>query len=414
MAMGFFCFLPYPALPVGSSSALQIGDVLCILACVPLLFRAWSTQRRPYWIYAVILAPLVISTARVAANGASATDLALCLKTASVWAVAGLAMIATQRLAPQHALQLLTGIAAATLLHAAVGAWQFYSFNSGGAFPFAEVYVNPSFLSVQDNATIIARYVRRPFGLFPEPSAMAASLAPWVLFWTAERLGLVRLRQTPARWQRALFAAAAAGGLGLIILSQSGHAGVTLACLVLLVVAWLRRCRATVGTYVTLVMLLGVALPCALYFGSEALGERLGGKSAVGNSSWEERSQSLVIGLNLLLGGDFTTAFFGIGAGLSSPALWNLARIDAVFSVLLTYVYETGLVGVFACAAVARYLLKVWWGARCDLVFACMGVTWLVGVTLTTSYQQLLSIWIVLGWLSVWPAVCERPAEVGA
>jgi hypothetical protein len=412
MAMGFFCFLPYPALPVGGASALQLGDVLCILACVPLLFRAWPAQRRPFWMYPLIIAPLVISTTRVAAHSGTAADLGLCLKTAVAWAVSGLALIATQRQAPGRALDLLTGIALATLLHAAIGAWQFYCFNYTGTFPLAELYVNPSFLSVQDNATVIARWVRRPFGLFPEPSAMAASLAPWVLFWTAERLGLVRLRQEPARWQRVLFAAAAAGGLGLIILSQSGHAGITLACLVLLVVAWLRRCRATAGTYLTLLALVFVALPCALYFGSEALGERLGGKSVVGNSSWEERSQSLIIGLRLLLGSDFTTAFFGMGAGLSAPALWDVARIDAVFSVLLTYVYETGIVGALACAAVAGYLLKVWRATRFDLVFACVGVTWLVGVTLTTSYQQLLSIWIVLGWLSVWPAVCVTAAEV--
>ena len=42
-------------------------------------------------------------------------------------------------------------------------------------------------------------------------------------------MGRFHFRQTPGAWQQVLFAAAAAGGLGLIILSQSGHAAVTLA-----------------------------------------------------------------------------------------------------------------------------------------------------------------------------------------
>ena len=133
---------------------------------------------------------------------------------------------------------MLTGIAAATLLHAAVGAWQVYAF-ARGEIPLLGLYVNPSFLSVQEEAETIVNYIRRPFGLFPEPSAMAASISPWVILWAAEAMGLVRLRQQPRRWQRVLFTTAAAAGMGLIIISQSGHAAITLAALVGLAMAWL-------------------------------------------------------------------------------------------------------------------------------------------------------------------------------
>jgi hypothetical protein len=32
---------------------------------------------------------------------------------------------------------------------------------------------------------------------------------------------------------------------------------------------------------------------------------------------------------------------------------------------------------------------------------------WLVGITVTTSYPQLLPLWVALGLLTVWPDVCE-------
>ena len=175
-ALGFFCFMPYPALAVGNNSAIQIGNVLTLLAGLPILFISW--RHRPFWLYPLLLAPLVLSALKVAAAGDGELDLVF--KSIALWALSALSLIVTQLYAPKYALELLTGIAAATLVHVAVGCWQLYGF-SIGEFPLVELYVNPSFLSVQDNARIIARYTQRPFGVFPEPSAMSASLAPWVL-----------------------------------------------------------------------------------------------------------------------------------------------------------------------------------------------------------------------------------------
>ena len=96
-----------------------------------------------------------------------------------------------------------------------------------------------------------------------------------------------------------------------------------------------------------------------------------------------------------------------------APALWNVAQIDAVFSVLLTYVYETGLIGLLAVCAIGIYLLaRVWKATGLNLAFAAITGVWLVGITVTTSYEQLLSLWMVLGWLIVWPEVCQAPLAV--
>jgi hypothetical protein len=333
----------------------------------------------------------------------------LSFKSTVVWGISCLALVATQLYAPQYALELLTGIALATLVHVIVGVWQFVAFSSG-QFPLVDLYVNPSFLSVQENARTIARYTRRPFGLFPEPSAMSSSLAPWVVFWAAEVCGVVRLRRAPAGWQRGLFAVASLGGVGLIILSQSGHAAVTAAGLLAVVVIWFARSSATPRTYGGIVLIFGLLLPVLIWFAAASLGNRMGG-SELGNSSWEERTASLRIGFSILFGGDATQVLFGMGPGLMAPELSRTAEIDAVFSVLLTYVYETGLVGLLAVCWIGGYLLRIWKLIGWSAAFALFGLVWLVGVTLTTSYEQLLPIWLALGWLTVWPDVCANGAE---
>lgn len=400
--LGFFCCIPYPAMPIGNASALQIGSVLSLLLAAPVAMMSW--RARPFWILPALLAPLLISAAKVAATGDG--DLPLAIKSVIPWTLCGLTLLIPQMYARRFLLPMLTGIAAATVLHAVIGLWQLYAF-SNGVFPIPQLYVNQSFLSVQENATTIAKYTRRPFGLFPEPSAMSSSLAPWVLLFAAYFCGVIRLNKTPSRAQRALFATATVGGLGLIILSQSGHAAVTLAALMLFAAAWFVRCRATLSTYVTLVVGAGVVLPVVVYFAAVSLGSRVGGGD-MGNSSWEERSTSLRLGFALLTSGDFAQALFGMGPGASSPALWAAAQIEAVYSVVLTYLYETGLVGFFACCWITQYLLRTAKRARFNLAYLAILFVWFVGLTVTTSYSQLLSLWLTLGLLSVWPEVCSQ------
>ena len=402
-ALGFFCFLPYPALAVGNATAVQGGNALALLAALPAVFMPW--KGRSFWVYPALMAPLCFATLKAALAGQEGLD--VCFKTLIVWGVSCLAVLVTQIYAPSYAVQLLTGVAAATVLHAAVGLWQVYAF-SHGELPLEAVYANPSFLSVQDNATIIARYIQRPFGLFPEPSAMSSSLAPWVVFLFAVCCGAVRLRDRVATWQRMLFLAAAVGGLGLIIVSRSGHAAFTALAIVGLAAAWLARARATPVTVAAVVAGLGLFLPVVLFLAASSVGERLGGKSSFGNSSWGDRADSMRIGFEVLAESDAPTKFFGMGPGQSSPVLQEQAGLDAVWSVVLTYVFETGLVGAVAMACVGYCVFRAWVGSGYDLVFALVTFVWLIGVTLITSYEQLLPPWMTLGWLTVWPQVCEQ------
>ena len=76
-----------------------------------------------------------------------------------------------------------------------------------------------------------------------------------------------------------------------------------------------------------------------------------------------------------------------------------------MFSVLLTYVFETGVLGALAATFIGYALLRVWAASRFDFTFMLVAGVWLVGVTVITSYEQLLPIWMTLGWLTVWPEV---------
>jgi hypothetical protein len=273
---GFFAFLPYPAIPAGENSAIQMGTIIALPLALMTLTLCWKKQ--PYFLLPLILLPVCLSVLKVAFTGEG--DLDLCLKALVQTVASGTALLATQFIAPRHSLSLLIGIAWAAILHTIVGIWQLYGFSTG-EFPLLFLYVNPSFLSVQENVATIVQYIQRPFGLFPEPSAMTSSLAPWTLFWIAEIFGLVQLRERPKRWHRALFAVAAAGSLFLIILSRSGHASVTMAAVMLFTILWVARSRATVGSFLSIVSVFGIALPVLLVLLFQSLSTRIDGPAAI-------------------------------------------------------------------------------------------------------------------------------------
>lgn len=404
-SFGFFAFLPYPAIPAGNNTAVQLGSLVTLALVVPLFWASW--KRQPLYLYILLLLPLCTSAAKVALTGQSGLD--ICLKAVLTFALPCLTLLAAMEYAPRWSLQIMTGIAVATILHVLVGCWQQYVFLTGGEFPLLFLYQNPSFLSVAEQANTIVRYIQRPFGLFPEPSAMSSSLAPWVLIWMTQICGLLRFSARPSRFQRSLFATAALGGLALIISSRSGHAMATLLAVLLFGVVWMARARASVRNFLAMVIVFGVVLPLAVWLTLLALGDRFGGAGGT-NQSWLDRSESLIVGFKLWIQGGAASLLFGLGWGLSASMLSNHYALDAVWSVLLTYVYETGLIGAAVVAWFAIHLIRTWRKARFSMVWAGVLFVWLVGVTLTTSYSQLLPIWLTLGFLIVWPQVFP-PAE---
>ena len=123
----------------------------------------------------------------------------------------------------------------------------------------------------------------------------------------------------------------------------------------------------------------------------------------------EERSNSLMIGFRLWTGRDMATLLLGIGPGLTSVAIADASGIMAVFSIVFTYIYDSGLLGLLVVCWIARHLFTSWRESRWNVVYAAITILWLIGVTFVTSYNQLLPVWIALGFLNCWPEVFEVP-----
>jgi hypothetical protein len=403
--LGMIAFLPYPALPIGGNTGLQLGDFFSIGFALPLVFLSW--KRNPYYLFGLLLIPLCTSALKVVIL--NEPGLEICLKSAVTVAIFCITILAAQLFLPTYLLETMLGVAAAALLHVAVGAWQMYVFATGGELPLLFIYVNPSFYSVVNNADTIVNYIQRPFGLFPEPSAMSSSLAPIVLFWLAELLGLIRFTRPLKTWHRVIFGSAAVSSMLLIILSRSGHAMFTVAVGAVFVLLWLRTAKATPRNFLTLLAMLLVVLPLVVFMTVNAVGGRVA-EATGANESWQDRSYSLVAGFEIWTHTGIWNLLFGTGCGLISQMLSDRYGLDAVWSVSLTYIYETGIVGAVVCAWIGTYFLRVWRVTRFNPVYAGVLFIWLVGITVTTSYNQLLPIWFTFGLLTVWPTVCTSGA----
>jgi hypothetical protein len=400
--LGFIVFVPYPALSIGSNTGLQLGDVLSVLFALPLLFMSW--KGKPYYLFGLIILPLFISGTKAAILLEPGLD--TWMKSAVAESIFLMTLLAAQAALPLYFLEILAGIAVAALFHDMVGFWQMYVFVNGGDLPLKFLYVNPSFLDVQEHAKIMIQYEQRPFGLFPEPSSMSSSLSPWVLLWIAELLGLIEFTVRTVRWQRILFATAGLSSLLLIILSRSGHAMVTIAAASLFGLVWIKRARASMRSYLAVVGIIGIILPAMAVLTYLAVGSRVSEFTGT-NDSWQDRVQSLVVGFQIWTQNGPLTLLFGTGSGLISEMVVAKSGLEAVFSVLLNYIYENGIPAILVIGWIGTYLARIWRATRFSLVYAGIVFGWIVGITLTTSYHQLLPIWFALGLFTVWPTVVE-------
>jgi hypothetical protein len=220
-----------------------------------------------------------------------------------------------------------------------------------------------------------------------------------------------------------VFVTAAVSALALILLSRSGHSMVLMAALLAVAITWFVRARATPGTAAAVLTASCVVLPAMFYFGVVAMADRIGldfggrGVARVSevDESWQTRTDSLRVGLNLVLDGSPTTWLFGLGPGLTTPGVRKAAGYEAVWSVLLPYVYQTGLIGLAVVMVVGIYLFRIWRADGYGVAYPIMLAVWLIGITVTTSYGQLLPLTVALGWLTAWPSLCRgRTADPAA
>ena len=228
----FACFFPYPALAIGGNTGLQVSQAAA-LAAIPFLVA--RPPGRSLWAMLLLLGPVFVSMflhhmfADVPLPDVLVKQsIGLALAVLVIWPADWLADRDLFR-------EVLAAAGAAIVLHSLIGLYQLYSF-SKDQFPLLFLYVNPSFLSMEEWGHDIhdyARYVKRPCGLFPEPSAMAASLGPWIVLLAGLLLDPGLRRRLG--WRRAWpVLPPVAGGCLMLALSESGSTFALMAALLVI------------------------------------------------------------------------------------------------------------------------------------------------------------------------------------
>lgn len=420
IVFAFLCFFPYPALATGATSGLQLNHIMA-LAMLPLIALGRLPWRQLSLFTALMCCLLVSGYASLLWQSGVIADLVF--KSFIVIAVATVVMIPGGYLARAGNLAAFAiGASLAILVHAGVGLYQVYSFGQS-AFPFLGIYRNPAFYPIENVAMDYALYIRRPFGLFPEPSAMVSSLGPWLILL----MGLLLHRDIRSRLPglgRWLVALALAGGVPLLLGARSGYAPLWVACALPILIVYpiasappgrTRSLRGIVMTMLGATLLLIAAIFAQGQLGSDAAGD---------NDSWQARQQSIVIGI-AEPSRDLFHFLFGFGPGQSATYLQQSATIDllpawytpssiepvyAVWSVLGTLYMETGLLGLAVMIAIAVVTARAIAHSSARLLGVCVFGAWLAGVTMTTSYFPLSPIWLMLAVLLGWDKLFEPTA----
>jgi len=290
-----------------------------------------------------------------------------------------------------HPRQLLLGVVLIFCVHGLAGLWQLNAFTED-RFPFSAVFVNPSFnVMTPDWMDVYARYVKRPFGLFPEPSSLLASTGPWLLLLIAALLGGSGVSQTnrqlPPTWLTL-------SGLGLLaatmIMSASGALIILAGGMALIMLALSGR---MIVTRPAVLALVSVALLSVAVLISSTLTQRLDGELAQTGGSWVSRLSSLRLGIGLLASAGVTNLWFGQGAAEVAMLTQREASLDAVQSWILTYVVANGLLGAIALIACALFLVWSVCHTAQPWVWAALILAWAAGPAIVTAYNSLFGIW---------------------
>ncbi len=413
----FACFFPYPALAIGRRNGLQASQAAA-LAAIPFLVA--RPPGRSFRATLLLLGPVFVSTflnhmfADVPSPDVLVKEsIAITLAVLVIWPADWLADRDLFR-------EVLAAAGAAIVLHSLIGLLQLYSF-SKNQFPLLFLYVNPSFLSMEEwgpegvqGANAYALYVKRPCGLFPEPSAMAASLGPWTVLLAGLLLDPGLRRRLG--WRRAWpVLPPVAGGCLLLALSESGSTFALMAALLVICAGevW-RMVHARRHWQLVMVALVLLSVASVLGYAIPMLGSsNLKGRV---DDSWGLRAASIRMGLTL--NSDPLNVAVGVGPGQSSPILeshWSGPPIPkyqsglAIWSVAVRYYYaETGLLGAVALLVVLAMAVGAIARSSAVLLGLCALGSWLVGVVMTTSYFMLSPVWLFLGVVLSWDRLFPR------
>ena len=237
-----------------------------------------------------MIAPAVVSGCYVLLVG-SALAPGVVPKSIVAMAMPFLIVIPTRRLLRGgHGEPFVLGAAYAILVHAAIGAYQVFAFERS-TFPFEGLLrTNPAMAMTPDQVATYVAFVRRPFGLFAEPSAMAACIGPWLVIITS---ALFARRRDGSRRRTAILALALASGLALVVASKSGLAVPIVAATAIATLAAAFSWRRGAGVRAAALFLSAAIAFAAVVWLSENAASRF---ELAQNDSWQARLESLKLG----------------------------------------------------------------------------------------------------------------------
>jgi hypothetical protein len=401
--VSFSSFFVFPAiLRLGQTVGLAIPYLLAASVVAIWMARFKSSEWQPF---AWMMIPLAVSGSyALLAGGALAPD--VIPKMVLLYAMAFLVVIPTRHLLRAgYGEHFILGAAFAILVHAALGAYQVFAFERG-KFPFADLMMtNPSMALLAEDPETYVAYVRRPFGLFAEPSAMAACVGPWlVLISTAL---FTRPRPEGARRHRVILALALGSGLALVVVSQSGLAVPIAAgaAAPAIMTAFSSR-RGVVTRGAALLISVGVVSATTMWLMNNAASRF----QLSQNESWQARLASLEVGIRSLETNDSFLLGAGPGQSFRSSASRDRAPagVTAVWSVALTYAMDTGVVGIVCMLVLGGSIARSIAVSRARIAGMACATVWLAAVVFGTSYPQQPALWSAMAMLLSWRSVAEH------
>jgi hypothetical protein len=399
---GAAVLLPFPRLLLGNTASLQPADFLGLAVSLVLVLRGNRFPRRHLLGWLALLAPAAVSLMFV---GLLTPEKALLsVRVFVMWGISTYAVVVAGLIPIDKWRYVLMGISSALVLHGLVAAYQWYAF-SVNEFPLAWV-----FGGYHDEKLMkaYAMYTKRPFGLFQEPSALAAAVGCWLVLLLSMLGGVAKIERLIWRKGRVLLASAVTLGLFAMVISRTRFMIFFLLVLVFVGLTWLsERGISIVKTYWrTLAIVVISGLLVVVFWAS--FESRFGESTVASNLTIDPRAGSIADGIELWIRGDMATIFFGMGIGQSALHIQYMRGWDAAWSVLLTNVIETGMIGIvswtFLGAAILGAILRS--GAKI-IGLAYLGA-WFVGVAITTSYFDLSSVWVALGFMLSWNQFTRR------
>lgn len=372
-----FCFLPYAALPLGNNTNVPLSSLVA-LTFLPVVLQH---PRLALLLGLITIGPFAHSMALIVAG----QDVSLAASVA--WAVHVSPLVGFAAIAIHRSEAMITPLYW-SLIGSCVYAFVQLTLLRRGSIPFIGLYDIPGYASVKNQEYAIINYIGRPFGLFPEPSFLAGSLAMGTVLYLALRA----TQATPlSRVDYVLILAVA----GTIFLTQSGSGVLTIGLILILAILPYRRSR-----WIPFVLL--AMLSAAVKVGLEILSSRSGSGQ---NFSWGDRLGSLLATGEYVYGSAIRW-LVGVGKGtLNELFLSGEIRVGTqggrlldTASVLLRLLFELGLpLGLLIIGSLVWAIVR---GNRQALgVFgvALVLTTWLVVAGATITYDSAALIWAVPG-----------------